>query len=181
MTTIAKLFLAMAAMLAIAGCSGSGSNANAPAQPQPSDQQPAAAQATQHPLLGKWAVHRMMSATSQGIDFHTLAELKEFAEDFDDDYNDLFACIYDFRSDGFAYCLMPVTSEQKRNEAAAEGLDIEGSNIVIEKNAWKQEGDKYMLDSGSTRVVLGDTLSPWDEIKINGDMIELPMVELKRM
>lgn len=82
--------------------------------------------------------------------------------------------------DGKIHQYMPlptgVTKEQL-DEAIASGeivlSDMEGYFICDEPRDWKEEDGVYKYDTGSERVVLGENLSPWDDLKFDGSHITM--------
>lgn len=92
----------------------------------------------------------------------------------------MLSTMVEFTDDGQLLMMMPVpegTPQEQIDQALASGeLELnENGMMIYEKHPYKTEDGKISYDTGAKVEVLGERVSSWDEIKINGDMIQLMM------
>ena len=65
-------------------------------------------------------------------------------------------------------------------QANGEEVTLRDGMVVISTNSWKTEDGKNYYNTGIQGEVLGEEVSPWQEIVEVGDMIEFSMVRYAR-
>lgn len=144
-------------------------------------------------IIGKWKVSKAMvfNQKTMKLELATWEEAQKILPKMGkrelQEYGMMFNALYDFTAEGKCISLLPIpesASKEDIDAAVAAGeiklADIEGYFLDEAVKDWKVEDGKYLLDSGEHREVLGEVLSSFDEIKLEGDTMVLPMVELKR-
>lgn len=137
-------------------------------------------------LVGKWKVSEVYYfAPKDGMTWMTADELAKTA-DVDNELIDMLAnSVMVFTEDGFVETLMPFHPEdftpEEIEQAIANGLEFRDGMAVVEKKPWKKEWERYLYNTEEDRELFGEEVSPWDEIKQVGDMIEFSAMRLMRI
>lgn len=139
-------------------------------------------------IIGKWKSSevRVYDDEASKFVFKPVDQyIKEEAER-DNDVSDMFRSYYDIRNDGFIYICQPIpegVSEEELKEALDSGAVTlcDDGNVCLEKKPWKEEDGKIKYDTGVHGEVLGEEISPWDEIKVLDDgRLEIMFTILER-
>ena len=101
------------------------------------------------------------------------------------DMKKVFEIDYIFSEDGTMYCVMPIPADVPQEEideliASGEMELFSDGYLATEKHLWKLEDGKFYFDSGEQGEVFGEKVSPWREIVVNGDKIEIDAIRLAR-
>ena len=137
-------------------------------------------------IIGKWniAEAKVFNAASLKLEWLTAADI--MADEAIDDYvKQSLGYSYLFTEDGKAQVLMPIPANIPKEQidaaiASGEVKLFDDSTMVLEEKAWKEEDGKLLFDTGAKGEVLGETVSPWVEIKESGNGIELMTYRLVR-
>lgn len=74
--------------------------------------------------------------------------------------------VFEFLLDGVLNILFPIT-EEMRADAEKDGMTItEDGYAIIDTTVWKEQGGKFFYDSGIEGEILGETIDPFEELKI---------------
>jgi hypothetical protein len=130
-------------------------------------------------IIGKWniAEAKVFNAATMKLEWRTAADI--MADEAVDDYvKQSLGYSYLFTEDGKAQVLMPIPANIPKEQidaaiASGEVKLFDDSTMVLEEKAWKEEDGKLLFDTGAKGEVLGETVSPWVEIKESGNGIEL--------
>lgn len=106
-------------------------------------------------------------------------------ESTDDETKEMLSTVAEFTDDGQLLLMMPIpegASKEEIDEAVASGeLELhENGMMIYEKHPYKVEDGKITYDTGAKAEVFGEKISSWDEIKTDGDVIQLLMYRLIR-
>ncbi len=91
-----------------------------------------------------------------------------------------------FRDDGELCMAMPIPDDMSEEEikelVEEEGFERCGKDYLIyEKYPWKEEDGKILYDSGARGEVLGEEISPWEEITGTGGEIIFSSYKLVKL
>ncbi len=90
-----------------------------------------------------------------------------------------------FCEEGVLKAYMPIpegVTQEQLDEAVASGhIQLEDGKMLIEQNAWKEENGKIYCDTGIEGEMLGEKVSPWEEVKFDGDVLEIMTYKYNRI
>lgn len=134
-------------------------------------------------LIGKWRVNEiMMGDPDEGPKWKTVAELAN-DPNADEDFMMSTRTIIEISDDGTIYMMMPIPEDAKEEvDAALEAgeCSLRDGLLVIETMAWKEEDGKIFFDSGAEGELFGEKISPWVELKVDGDTVEMMSFRIVR-
>jgi len=137
-------------------------------------------------IIGKWniAETQVFNSKTLKLDWRSAADIlaDENAEDY---VKESLAYSYIFTEDGKVLVVMPIPADVPKEEIEAEAASGEltlydGSTMILEEKAWKEEDGKFFFDSEAKGEVLGEEVSSWVEIKETADGIELMTYRLTK-
>ncbi len=123
-------------------------------------------------IVGTWKLKELETFKMEGErPKMVMVSREELLNGDDDDLKKLANAIYEFASDGSFNTKMALPEgvtmddldEDEKAMLGADGL------FTISTQSWKEEGGKFLLDSGEHREVFGEVQSSWDEISQNHD------------
>lgn len=95
----------------------------------------------------------------------------------DGDEKNMAKSLLEFCDDGMINMMMPLPegiSQEEIDAAVAEGeIEVSGDMMIAEKHPWKEEDGKIFFDSGTEGEAFGEEVSPWQEVTVTDDGIEL--------
>ena len=138
-------------------------------------------------LIGKWRVAEMIvyNDDTDEIEFMKVADL--LADPMcDKDMKLMGNAIYEFDNDNKIHVMTPIpegVSKKEVDEAVASGAVVltKDGLISLSTMEWKMENGKPYFNTETEAEFLGETISPWVEIKEVGDLIELATYRLARI
>ena len=136
-------------------------------------------------IIGKWKISEAMVFNEDLTQtWRTAAEI--LADDKLDDYvKESIGFGYAFTDDGKALTLYPLSGDIPKEEldemlSSGKASLYDESTIIVEEKEWKEEDGKLLYNTGMKGEVLGETVSPWVEIKPTADGIEVMSFRLVR-
>ena len=137
-------------------------------------------------LVGKWKVKELLQfSLENGMEWKPVDEVIAANADEDEEeeggFNAYRDTITSFNEDGTVDTLAK-SPEGYLEEAQANGEEVtlRDGMVVISTNSWKTEDGKNYYNTGIQGEVLGEEVSPWQEIVEVGEMIEFSMVRYAR-
>ena len=141
-------------------------------------------------IVGKWNVVEVAIGFGDDIVWKKKEDISE--SDFDNavDYQDqlqVFNAMYDFQEDHMAVAMLKLgdgISEEDIQAMVSEGAEVKDGFLIMEKKEWKEEDGKYFLKGEDTELepevaeALG--ITPWVDLNLDGDTLELMSFRMKR-
>ena len=128
-------------------------------------------------ILGLWKVDKILGFDD---DFNQIwKDAQAILDDpaADGDEKNAAKSLVEFGDDGMIKMMMPLPEGVSREEidaAVAEGeIEVSGDMMIAEKHPWKEEDGKIFFDSGTEGEALGEEVSPWQEVTVTDNGIEL--------
>jgi len=91
----------------------------------------------------------------------------------------------DINADGTVKWIMAIPEDVPQEEidealASGELVKYDDNHFAVDIKPWKIVDGVFKYDSGMKGEVLGEAIDPWQEVKIDGDIIELGMFRFAR-
>ena len=137
-------------------------------------------------LVGKWKVKELLQfSLENGMEWKPVDEVIAANADEDEEEEGGFNAYRDtityFNEDGTVDTLAKAPEGYlEAAQANGEEVTLRDGMVVISTNSWKTEDGKNYYNTGIQGEVLGEEVSPWQEIVEVGDMIEFSMVRYAR-
>lgn len=129
-------------------------------------------------IIGKWKVKELglMQPEDMSIKMFTLTELESLEDN--EDYIKFASSIYNFSNDGKLDIFLEIP-EESLETAEEEGLEVKDGVAIIESTEWKEENGEYFYDTHIEGEFLGEEVSPYNKIEIDGDCLIMDMLFYK--
>lgn len=129
-------------------------------------------------IIGKWKVKELglMQLGDMSMKMFTPAEIENLEDN--EDYLQFVSSIYDFSNDGKLDILLEVPKELLEN-AKKEGLEVKDNVVIIESTDWKKENGEYFYNTHIEGETLGEKVSPYNKINVDGDCLIMDMLFCK--
>lgn len=137
-------------------------------------------------LVGKWKVKELLQfSLENGMEWKPVDEVIDANADEDEEeeggFNAYRDTITSFNEDGTVDTLAKAPEGYlEAAQANGEEVTLRDGMVVISTNSWKTEDGKNYYNTGIQGEVLGEEVSPWQEIVEVGEMIEFSMVRYAR-
>ena len=137
-------------------------------------------------LVGKWKVKELLQfSLENGMEWKPVDEVIAANADEDEEeeggFNAYRDTITSFNEDGTVDTLAKAREGYlEAAQANGEEVTLRDGMVVISTNSWKTEDGKNYYNTGIQGEVLGEEVSPWQEIVEVGEMIEFSMVRYAR-
>lgn len=106
----------------------------------------------------------------------TPAEIENLEDN--EDYLQFVSSIYNFSNDGKLDILLEVPKELLE-KAKKEGLEVKDNVVIIESTDWKEENGEYFYNTHIEGETLGEKVSPYNKINVDGDCLIMDMLFCK--
>lgn len=129
-------------------------------------------------IIGKWKVKKLglMQPEDMSIKMFTPTELESLEDN--EDYIKFASSIYNFSNDGKLDIFLEIP-EESLESAKEEGLEVKDGVAIIESTEWKEENGEYFYDTHIEGKFLGEEVSPYNKIEIDGDCLIMDMLFYK--
>lgn len=129
-------------------------------------------------IIGKWKVKELglMQLGDMSMKMFTPAEIENLEDN--EDYLQFVSSIYNFSNDGKLDILLEVPKELLE-KAKKEGLEVKDNVVIIESTDWKEENGEYFYNTHIERETLGEKVSPYNKINVDGDFLIMDMLFCK--
>ena len=137
-------------------------------------------------LIGFWKLSEVMRFDENSGKSWAKVEDLMADESIEPDEKKLFTTVVELTPDGQLLMMLPVpedTPKEEIDEAVAEGeVELhENGMLIYEKHPYKEEDGKLLYDTRMQAEVFGEKLSSWDELKQDGDTLEMMFYRFVRM
>ena len=135
-------------------------------------------------LIGKWKIKQALSFDpDNGLVWKPVDQI--VVSDDDEQMEKLYReSITVFNENGTVETLLPFCKEDYTKEqldALSQEVCIRDGMIIIGTKEWKNEDGKNLYNTETEGEILGETISPWVEVKEIDGMIELEAIRLERV
>ena len=129
-------------------------------------------------IIGKWKVKKLglMQPEDMSIKMFTPTELESLEDN--EDYIKFASSIYNFSNDGKLDIFLEIP-EESLESAKEEGLEVKDGVAIIESTEWKEENGEYFYDTHIEGEFLGEEVSPYNKIEVDGDCLIMDMLFYK--
>ena len=116
-------------------------------------------------LIGKWKIKKVFCITPDGMELIAPADIPQ-GEDYDE-YRRMSRAIFDFRTDGIAYMLLP--PEDFSQMDTGEELRILDGMAIVEEHPWKEENGEYFYHTGMEGEAGDVPVDPYEKLEPDED------------
>ncbi len=129
-------------------------------------------------IIGKWKVKELglMQPEDMSIKMFTPTELESLEDN--EDYIKFASSIYNFSNDGKLDIFLEIP-EESLESVKEEGLEVKDGVAIIESTEWKEENGEYFYDTHIEGEFLGEEVSPYNKIEVDGDCLIMDMLFYK--
>ena len=128
-------------------------------------------------IKGLWKADKVLSFDENFDQVWKDAEAILNDPTLDEDDKQAALTVIEIGEDGILRMMIPLPdgiSQEEIDAAVEEGeIEVVGDMMVVGKHEWKEEDGKFFFDSGIQGEVLGEEVSPWEEIIVTDDGIQL--------
>ena len=135
-------------------------------------------------LVGRWKIVEAIRFNENFEHEWVPVETILADEDIDPQDKSMYSSFMDFTEDGRVLNLAPLpdgVSQEEIDEAVKAGqIELYDGYMKLTEYRWKTENGKYYLDTNIQGEVLGEEVSPWEEISVVDGIMETMTVRVAK-